>query len=142
MFAIVGRRRSAPCLTLATGRLRVRRSLENCVGCAIGLLAIAACVPATAHAEPRWTFCVGSSKRGADVWVTEVFAAERSRVEIERAFKATLERSGAAGADVQCPEPRADKTDAVNAQFEAEEFNRKLGATLHAVSAGELPPRQ
>ena len=38
--------------------------------------------------------------------------------------------------------PRADKTDAVNAQFEAEDFNRKLGATLHAVSAAELPPRR
>lgn len=109
---------------------------------AIGLLAIAGFVPATAHVQPRWTFCVGSSKSGADVWITDVFAAERSRVEIERAFEAILERSGAAGADVQCPEPRAVKTEAVNAEFEAEEFNRKLGATLHAVSAGELPARQ
>jgi hypothetical protein len=109
---------------------------------AIGLLAIAAFVPATAHAQPRWTFCVGASKSGADVWITDVFAAERSRVEIERAFKAVLEQSGAAGADVQCPEPRADKTEAVNAQFEAEEFNRKLGARLHAVVAGGFPARR
>lgn len=71
-----------------------------------------------------------------------MFAAERSRVELESAFKAMLERSGAAGADAQCPQPREDKTDAVNAQFEAEEFNRKLGTTLHTVSAGELPSRQ
>ena len=109
---------------------------------AIGLLAIAAFVPATAHAQPRWTFCVASSKSGADIWITDVFAAERSRVELESAFKAILERSDPAGTDVQCPEPREDKTEAVNAQFEAEEFNRKLGATLHAVSAGELPPRR
>jgi hypothetical protein len=109
---------------------------------AIGLLATAAFVPAMAHAQPRWTFCVASSKSGADVWITDVFAAERSRVELESAFKAMLERSGAAGADAQCPQPREDKTDAVNAQFEAEEFNRKLGTTLHTVSAGELPSRQ
>jgi hypothetical protein len=104
---------------------------------AIGLLAIAA-FPAMVHAQPRWTFCVASSKSGADVWITDVFVAERSRAELESAFRATLERSGAAGADAQCPQPREDKTEAVNAQFEAEEFNRKLGATLHAVSAGEL----
>jgi hypothetical protein len=95
-----------------------------------------------AHAQPRWTFCVASSKSGADVWITDVFAAERSRVELESAFKAILERSDATGADVQCPQPREDKTDVVNAQFEAEEFNRNLGATLHAVSVGELPPRR
>jgi hypothetical protein len=46
------------------------------------------------------------------------------------------------GADAQCPEPRADKTEAVNAEFEAEEFNQKLGATLHPVFAGEFPPRR
>ena len=109
---------------------------------AIGLLAIAAFVPAMAHAQPRWTFCVASSKSGADVWITDVFAAERSRVELESAFRVILERSGAVGADAQCPQPREDKTEAVNAQFEAEEFNRKLGATLHAVSADALPPRR
>ena len=104
---------------------------------AIGLLAIAAFLPAMAHAQPRWTFCVASSKSGADVWITDVFAAERDRVELESAFKAMVERTGAR-ADAQCPQPREDKTEAVNAQFQAEEFNRKLGATLHAVLAGEF----
>ena len=53
-----------------------------------------------------------------------------------------VERMGAAGADAQCPMPREDKTEAVNAQFEAEEFNRKLGAKLHAVVAGGFLPRR
>jgi hypothetical protein len=106
----------------------------------IALAAVAICLPASALAQPRWTFCVASSKSGADVWITEVFAAERDRVELEGAFKARLARSGAAGADAQCPLPREDKTDAVNAQFEAEEFNRKLGATLHA--AADFPARR
>ena len=100
------------------------------------------CLPAAALAQPRWTFCVAASKSGADVWITEVFLASRDRVELESAFKAMLGRTGGAGADAQCPLPREDKTDAVNAQFEAEEFNRKLGATLHAVLAGEFPPRR
>jgi hypothetical protein len=38
--------------------------------------------------------------------------------------------------------PREDKTEAVNAQFEAEEFNRKLGAKLHPVLAGGFLPRR
>ncbi|HEX9168111.1 MAG TPA: hypothetical protein VF886_04175 [Roseiarcus sp.] len=107
----------------------------------IALVALVIGLPALAGATPRWTFCVAASKSGADVWITDVFAAERDRVELESAFRAMVERTGAR-ADAQCPQPREDKTEAVNAQFEAEEFNRKLGATLHAVLGGEFPPRR
>ena len=109
---------------------------------AIGLLAIAAFAPAMAHAQPRWTFCIASSKSGADVWISDVFAAERDREHLESAFRITVERMGGVGADAQCPMPREDKTEAVNAQFEAEEFNRKLGATLHSVFPGGFLPRR
>ena len=105
------------------------------------LVTLAVGLPSLADAAQRWTFCVAASKSGADVWITDVFAAERDRVELETAFKAMVERTGAR-ADAQCPQPREDKTEAVNAQFEAEEFNRKFGATLHAVLAGEFPPRR
>jgi hypothetical protein len=108
----------------------------------IAVAAIVVSLPAVALAQPRWTFCVASSRSGADIWITDVFAAERDRVALESAFKAMLERTGAAGADAQCPLSREDKTEAVNARFEAEEFNRKLGATLHAVAAGGLSPRR
>ena len=108
----------------------------------IALVAIVVSLPAVALAQPRWTFCVASSKSGADVWITEVFAAERDREQLESAFKTMVARMGGVGADAQCPMPREDKTEAVNAQFEAEEFNRKLGATLHAVLAGGFPPRR
>jgi hypothetical protein len=108
----------------------------------IALVAIVVSLPAVALAQPRWTFCVASSKSGADVWITDVFAAERGREQLESAFRIRVERISGAGADAQCPMPREDKTEAVNAQFEAEEFSRKLGATLHAVFAGELSPRR
>ena len=106
------------------------------------LAAIMVCLPAAAFAQPRWTFCVAASKSGADVWITDVFAASHDRVELESAFKAMLERAGAGAADAQCPEPREDKTEAVNAEFEAEEFNRKLGASLHAAPLGEFSARR
>ena len=108
----------------------------------IALIAIVVSLPAVALAQPRWIFCIASSKSGADIWITDVFVAERDRVELENAFKAMLGRTGAVGADAQCPMPREDKTEAVNAQFEAEDFNRKLGATLHPVLAGGFPPRR
>ena len=108
----------------------------------IALAAIIVSLPALALAQPRWTFCVASSKSGADVWITEVFAAERDREQLESAFRDHGRAHGRAGADAQCPMPREDKTEAVNAQFEAEEFNRKLGAKLHAVLAGGFPPRR
>ena len=108
----------------------------------IALVAIVISLPAVALAQPRWTFCVASSRSGVDVWITEVFAAERDREQLESAFRTIVARVGAVGADAQCPMPREDKTEAVNAQFEAEEFNRKLGAKLHPVLAGGfLPPR-
>lgn len=107
----------------------------------IVLVAIVVGLPALADAAPRWTFCVASSKNGADVWITDVFAAERDREQLENAFKATIERM-VPRADAQCPMPREDKTEAVNAQFEAEEFNRKLGARLHAAPANGFPPRR
>ena len=102
-------------------------------------LAIALCLPGLAQAQPRWTFCVGAAEGGAEVWISEVFAADGSRERLEGAFKGAIGRLGASGADVQCPEPREDRTEAVNAQFAAEAFNRKMGASLHAVPAGDFP---
>ena len=49
----------------------------------MALVAIAVCLPALARAQPRWTFCVAASKSGADVWITDVFAAERDREQLE-----------------------------------------------------------
>ena len=103
-------------------------------------LAIALCLPAlVAQAQPRWTFCVAATEGGAEVFISEVFAAETSRERLEGAFKGAVGRLGASGADVQCPEPREDRTDAVNAQFAAEAFNRRMGANLHAVPASDFP---
>jgi hypothetical protein len=108
----------------------------------IALAAIIISLPVLALAQPRWTFCVAASKTGADVWITEVFAAERDREQLESAFRTMVARMGAIGADAQCPMPREDKTEAVNAQFEAEDFNRKLGATVHSVPVGGFLPRR
>ena len=102
-------------------------------------LAIALCLPAAAHAAPRWTFCVAAADGGTEVWISDVFAAEGTRERLEGAFKSVVERIGASKANAQCPQPRDDRTVAVNAQFAAEAFNRKMGANLHAVPASEFP---
>ena len=69
-----------------------------------------------------------------------MFAAERDRQRLEDIFRTMLERDGAAQADAQCPLPNEDKTEAVNARFDAAEFNRRLGARLHEVDANAFPP--
>ncbi len=104
--------------------------------------AIALCLPAAAQPAPRWTFCVAAVKGGSDVWISDVFAVGRDREKLEQAFKRAVERQGAAGANAQCPLPREDKTVAVNAQIDAEAFNRKIGATVHAVPGSDFPPRR
>ncbi len=102
-------------------------------GAAISLVA-ASSAPAAAASE-LWTFCVASARGGDDVWITDVFATTRGRERLERDMKAYLARQGATRVDVQCPAPVADKTAAINAQFAAVEFNRKLGAALHEAPA-------
>ena len=104
--------------------------------------AIVLSLPAAAYAAPRWTFCVAAAQAGSDVWISDVFAVERDREKLEDAFKSAVEKLGAPGANVQCPLPREDKTVAVNAQIDAEAFNRKMGATLHPVAAADFPPRR
>ena len=94
---------------------------------------ILALTPAAARAAEAWTFCVAASRSGADVYISDVFLADGARERFEAAFKSAVERLSGPGADVQCPQPRADETVAVNAQFDAEAFNRKMGAKLHPV---------
>ncbi|MGO9431223.1 hypothetical protein, partial [Rhodoblastus sp.] len=79
---------------------------------------------------------------GSEIWLSDVFAADANRETLEGAFKAVVERLGATVANAQCPQPRDDKTVAVNAQIDAEAFNRKMGANLHAVTAADFPGRR
>jgi hypothetical protein len=101
-------------------------------------LGIALFLPAVADAAPRWTFCVAAAE-GGGVWISEVFAAEGNRERLEGAFKSVVERMGAMNPNAQCPRPRDDRTVAVNAQIDAEAFNQRMGASLHAVPASDFP---
>ncbi|MDE3175052.1 MAG: hypothetical protein KGM15_02960 [Pseudomonadota bacterium] len=91
--------------------------------------ALAVLLAAATPAPTRWTFCVAES--GHEIWITDVFAAAQPRQQLEAAFAAALRARGVARPDAQCPAPLDDKTEAVNAQFTAVEFHRKLGDALH-----------
>jgi hypothetical protein len=104
-------------------------------------LALLLALTAPAAAQERWTFCVGWAAGVKDIWFSDVFAGS-DRERLEAAYKAYLEREGAARVVAQCPRPSEDKTDVVNAQTSAEDFNRKAGAILHAVPAQEFAPRR
>ncbi len=108
----------------------------------LALAALLVSLPAVACAAPRWTFCVASANGGAEIWLSDVFAAEGAREKIEGAFKVAVERLGATAANAQCPQPRDDRTVAVNAQIDAETFNRKMGLNLHSVPANDFPGRR
>jgi hypothetical protein len=125
-------------------RYKSRIKLESAVAArlsiALTLLAFVAASPAAAG--ERWTYCVASMLGAKDVWISEVFPAAADRERLEAEFKDVLERQGSSRIVAQCPQPDSDKTSVVNAQIAAEEFNRKLGSLLHAVSAQEFPPRR
>jgi hypothetical protein len=108
----------------------------------LALAAVLVSVPGIVGAAPRWTFCVAAANGGSEVWISDVFAADVGREKLEGAFRSAVERLGAPSADAQCPSPRDDRTVAVNAQIDAEAFNRKMGANLHAVPASDFPGRQ
>jgi hypothetical protein len=81
-------------------------------------------------ASKGWTFCIAEA--GDDIFVTDVFEAANDREKLEASFAARLRPRALARPDVQCPAPLSSKIDAVNAQFTAIAFQRKLGRTLHA----------
>jgi hypothetical protein len=109
----------------------------------LALAAVLISLPqAVSAAAPPWTFCVAAATGGSEIWISDVFQAEGSREKLEGAFKSAVERLGATGVNVQCPQPRDDKTVALNAQIDAEAFNRKLGANLRAVAASDFPGRR
>ena len=89
------------------------------------------------QASARWTFCVAAALGSSDVWITDVFAANADRERLENDLKNLLTRQGAQRIVAQCPMPSDDKTAAVNAQTSAEDFNRKLGKTLHPLALAE-----
>jgi hypothetical protein len=113
--------------------------MRRLVGLAILALTLA---PAAEAAPQRWTFCVAASGDGREVWISEVFSAEGARERFETAFKSAIAKLGSSGADAQCPLPREDRTVAMNAQIDAEAFNRKMGASLHAVPASDFPGKR
>jgi hypothetical protein len=96
---------------------------------------------APALASPQWTFCVASALGSKEVWITSLFPAVADRDRLERELKGLLEHQGHERVVAQCPQPNEDKVSVVNAQTTAEEFNRKLGAVLHAVPPQEFPSR-
>lgn len=100
------------------------------------------CALASPAAAQHWTFCVGWAPGAKDVWISGVFPATPDRERLEASYRNFLDHEGAVHAVAQCPLPNEDKTSVVNAQTGAEDFNRKLGAILHAVSAQEFPPRR
>ena len=107
----------------------------------VALVMACAFLPAAA-ADARWTFCVATAAQSREVWISEVIAATVERAKLEDEFKAAVTRGGATRVDAQCPAPRDDKTEAVNNRFLAEEFNRKLGAEVRAVSVELFPGRR
>jgi hypothetical protein len=115
----------------------MRRSLVFVLTCLFAAHALCA-----AAADQPWTFCVASALGGGEVWITDVFAATRGRERLEADLKRYLKTRGVLGAVAQCPLPNGDKTAAINAQFAAAEFNRKLGHALHEVAAPEFEPRR
>ena len=86
----------------------------------LALVALLVSLPGVASAAPHWTFCVAAANGGSEIWLSDVFAADADREKLEGAFKAAVERLGATAANAQCPQPRDDKTVAVNAQIDAE----------------------
>ena len=109
----------------------------------LGFASLVLALAATpAHAAALWTFCVASALGARDVWITDVFASGAEHERLESELKDLLTRQGAQRIVAQCPSPQEDKTAVVNAQIGAEEFNRKLGKTLHALPAQETLSRR
>ena len=72
------------------------------------------------------------------VWITEVFAAPVDRQRLEGQLTNFLRRKGISPVNSQCPLFRDDKVAVLNDRVVAEEFNQKLGSSLHAIAARDF----
>jgi hypothetical protein len=104
-------------------------------------LVVISALLASAPARAGWTFCIAETSTGDDVWISGVFEAERDRDRLEGDLRAYLKGRGVANPVAQCPQPRDDKTEAVNAEITAAEFQRKLNRTLHEIPAASFERR-
>ncbi len=101
----------------------------------------AALAVGTGPALAGWTFCIGESATGKDVWISTVFIASRDRERLESEFQAYLRGLGVSHPSVQCPEPKDEKTDVLNSQTVAIEFHHRLGDALHEVTPPKFAPK-
>ena len=104
-------------------------------------LVVISALLASAPARAGWTFCIAETSTGDEVWISGVFEAGRDREKLEGDLRAWLKGKGVANPVAQCPAPRQEKTDAVNAEITAAAFQRKLNRNLHEIAAASFERR-
>lgn len=88
-----------------------------------------------AQAE-SWRFCVAANNQLHKVFVSELFASAAERAELEARLTRQLREQGETGFTPQCPLAGADRTEAINAQSEAINFNQALHYAISPLELG------
>lgn len=88
-------------------------------------------------AAQDWRFCIGVAPSAHEAVITEIFTSAADSAQLERRFESYFRARKGRALTFQCPNPAAERLDALNAQTAALVFNRSMGFSVSSLPSAE-----
>ena len=106
--------------------------------CAFGLALMASLAGAGAATAGDWRFCVGVAPASHETVITDIFASSEDSARLERRFEAYYRGRDGRALTFQCPRGYDDRTQALNAQTTALQFDQQMGFAVSNLGAAKV----
>jgi hypothetical protein len=106
--------------------------------CACGLALVVPFVAAGAARAGDWRFCVGVAPASHETVITDIFASPEESARLERRFEAYYRGRDGRALTFQCPRGYDDRTQALNAQTTALQFDQQMGFAVSNLGAARV----
>ncbi|MGO8738253.1 hypothetical protein [Rhodoblastus sp.] len=103
-----------------------------------GLALILSLAASGAAAAGDWRFCVGVAPASHETVITDIFASPEESARLERRFEAYYRGRDGRALTFQCPRGYDDRTEALNAQTTALQFDQQMGFAVSNLAAAKV----
>jgi hypothetical protein len=105
---------------------------------ASGLVLVLPLVAAGAAKAGDWRFCVGVAPDSHETVITDIFASPEESTRLERRFEAYYRGRDGRALTFQCPRGYDDRTQALNAQTTALQFDQQMGFAVSNLGSARV----
>ncbi|WP_298352928.1 hypothetical protein [Rhodoblastus sp.] len=105
---------------------------------AFGSALVLPLVAAGAAKADEWRFCVGLAPDSHETVITDIFASPEESTRLERRFEAYYRGRNGRALTFQCPRGYSDRTQALNAQTTALQFDQQMGFAVSNLAAARV----